>query len=1820
MGQSQSASYHPSAVGSHNFEAVLPSDHDPKHQSSSQRLNVPRSLAESGIPRHNYRSSSPSSNYQPLIPRELRRSGAGPIRHRPTPPEYAAAGELSDQGGRAWPASPTEDDYAAAQKRRSVRRISATPRDPPLLEESESVRDHESVISAAAEPIESDHGHAPTPISPSLALALKAGLGSGSLRLTTEGQLAVQTDADTSGEDVGLGIGEISYQDDTLREPVLAATIQDAGTSAEKGRAHLLSFWERRPSTETAPADEEPVEDMETLDRDVDATPRGLDAEARWQSDWEDRRQYSSNASSDPSPEKRRDAAPGLTQPASRFSLSSYELSHQQDLQSGESDRDAFGPRSRFSYTTTDSSGSYGQKDQARNSIETNPDLRPIRSSDERAQRSQAEPGSSSGANRTHLTAHHPTREQSQSTMYSAAAPSSDFEPPRSSQGGDADERTAVSPDPYEYAALVTASTRAAEPESGVTATSDDDSRSDPRSFAPPSTGDANGSDHAQPAAGSVGRRPRAFSLMDLLRGRGRRPSDASQPSMSLESSSPLVLAENASTDADRNASRPRQLGPSSPSVLRDLATDLTPKLGTMQMPRDPDRASLATAKPSLHGRQRSAGGASDHGERRAPGSRTGSVYSASTLRSRRSSTMSLRAKNSQQAQGKKRLAGAAMLPWWKQSSLKRKVSASPPEDSRGKSLRIAARKQPAAKVSADEDHWVDVDEAEARAAAVVVNHGGVEGLQNTQATASRAARQASSAWPWARRYDQQKPPTEVRAASEPVERSVPASPHAAAPISVSGSDRGRVSPALEVPIAIVSRDPSVTGIPTANNSSASSFSSLAPPKPPAPVPPLRRPRRPSRRQSLHTEDGAAGSEASTASGVSGAAQIGAIAGRSRQDSRTSPNPSEAASTCGFTETSGADTYNARQSTPGTSLADAVSHKASQRPLPELTLEKGMGSQTVYIAGPGGFAPAVSPLSPAFTDVLSSDGVQSRVGSDSGTKEVLLSDKESDADRDAQYPSRLPDASKTPKTPTVVMQDEQHPDVHVLVPGSGSFSRNIQISGMPAAFAAERTYEPRAFSRSASLDAASPLPSTGDSRFHNRSGTDGISFHPATGSLDESFGSPRMPLGRRGSTDSRPAPRREPSGPAESFVTARSRDTSEAQDFGGIDSAYQTRYTVRPEELAGLYSGSTEEQHPAQIGSHRSSRSRPLPQIPEPHGQAERRNSAGPSESGPPLSPSAVYPGMGHGIKLDGRQSWSSSDGPWSAEVVSQSQALAPARGLAVAQQASLGRQAAHASHLDALLSPGNADSRVGRPLPAQLAGVMEASIEDRSSLLARQSSSGSTSGGSGKAPFADTGVQASLAALKALESPGSDPRTFWARQRILGERDTSAQASTFNGDPPTNEASDELLGSRQRRRMDPYSTARSLRSSDGFSSSGSRQVRRRRNTDTSRVSRGDRRHVWDQTGMAEMSSASLADTSGAASDSDVAGSLLARKLQAQRRRMASQRKASPFLREQGRSRTMAIELNGSEEVAEQQTDRLAHATSPRTNAQHPLREGLPQVEVTSPFAQAGLRIHDVQDRSASNEWDETIVPAVRKRMEREAQAAAAKSTTMPYSTSPSTATAVSPSFSPGRLRKHEYLPATGSRASHIPFPSEASAPQGSYLEVDPYSLAKADREAYRRALERQLQELERAERDSAPRSRRPTEAPASHGAEKVVRAKSRSRTHRNSEGSRSHSQSHSHVRRGDPANAYGKRDSTPSHHYPREKAAGSEAAHHTAAGAAAAESRKASSTSRSKGKGRRPSKQGYTGDDIRAWLGMDLANGPPPDSLAEPALRGVVA
>ncbi|KAF6767538.1 hypothetical protein PSEUBRA_005622 [Kalmanozyma brasiliensis GHG001] len=41
-------------------------------------------------------------------------------------------------------------------------------------------------------------------------------------------------------------------------------------------------------------------------------------------------------------------------------------------------------------------------------------------------------------------------------------------------------------------------------------------------------------------------------------------------------------------------------------------------------------------------------------------------------------------------------------------------------------------------------------------------------------------------------------------------------------------------------------------------------------------------------------------------------------------------------------------------------------------------------------------------------------------------------------------------------------------------------------------------------------------------------------------------------------------------------------------------------------------------------------------------------------------------------------------------------------------------------------------------------------------------------------APYADTGVQASLATLRALESHGKDPKTILARQRILGESTVS--------------------------------------------------------------------------------------------------------------------------------------------------------------------------------------------------------------------------------------------------------------------------------------------------------------------------------------------------------------------------------------------------------------------------------------------------------------
>lgn len=257
------------------------------------------------------------------------------------------------------------------------------------------------------------------------------------------------------------------------------------------------------------------------------------------------------------------------------------------------------------------------------------------------------------------------------------------------------------------------------------------------------------------------------------------------------------------------------------------------------------------------------------------------------------------------------------------------------------------------------------------------------------------------------------------------------------------------------------------------------------------------------------------------------------------------------------------------------------------------------------------------------------------------------------------------------------------------------------------------------------------------------------------------------------------------------------------------------------------------------------------------------------------------------------------------------------------------------------------------------------------------KASTNSSSSNSSFVPFPNSGVQASLAALAALESRGNeeeDPRAAWARERILGIKDASnsvvSRLSVHLKEPSgytsRKETSEEISGSeiiddyldlqkggRDRRRASPYSTEKELRrrsrregsgrSSDGGYSSSARGGRER----SGNSRRGDGFHQRDFTGMATASSASLAEfNQSTADESD----------------------GTAALRNSGRNR-----LEKLEKSKKSQSDRKEKTSS----------RSIPPFFLISP-PMGSNQVEESREPKKVVDWDEMIVPALAKRIEQE--------------------------------------------------------------------------------------------------------------------------------------------------------------------------------------------------------------------------------------------
>lgn len=188
-------------------------------------------------------------------------------------------------------------------------------------------------------------------------------------------------------------------------------------------------------------------------------------------------------------------------------------------------------------------------------------------------------------------------------------------------------------------------------------------------------------------------------------------------------------------------------------------------------------------------------------------------------------------------------------------------------------------------------------------------------------------------------------------------------------------------------------------------------------------------------------------------------------------------------------------------------------------------------------------------------------------------------------------------------------------------------------------------------------------------------------------------------------------------------------------------------------------------------------RPQPIVSLPDIDASSARRtapfnNPVNKGEEGPPLSPSAFNTRTSKTLPLlpnspvPARSSWESIDGPWSAAVVTSSSVLGSVRGLARPQ-----RKLSDSQLLQRALPPPpmsvDHDAELIR-LEKSRSGSNDASLASPTSQTTHPV------GTVERAPLAETGVQASLATLRALESPGESLRSVLARQRMFGEPGSS--------------------------------------------------------------------------------------------------------------------------------------------------------------------------------------------------------------------------------------------------------------------------------------------------------------------------------------------------------------------------------------------------------------------------------------------------------------
>lgn len=1640
QGQSRPPAFHPSTVSSERIADLEASRHYPT--SASGWIKRPRSRFIAG--RRDRVSSTDIISYphHQFIPKEQRQRSAGPIRSRPEPCEYAPRpapqppwlpSSLALSPTTTFPPTNVVDSIAGASttpnplqpsaetspveslKRSSAHRVSARPRDPPLLEEPESIKDHASVDGHCnppqTPPSASDHGHEPVPISPSLALALKAGLGSCSLPRTQDDHLAVDAHNNAS---------------------ITSARSNQGGPDQPSSRLQQgAELWTRTPRPSIPEGCQSELEDFRQSPSDqASPQPSAIAASSRAQNS---RFSFSSSHPTTSSSGNQSDAHSGRCRSsiyATRMDLQRYSCTASETGDSAQNRASI----SVFRHPLPHSSRSQCYTRASSSSIEAN-----------LAVPATWTPAASIARSKRHSGTQQPAHQRSNPSLFSA---SSDCDPAfyrdqHADQIATASNQTLVRQNAINPATLVhrafdsyeepAQDTAAASRRSSILRSIHSDVAGSRQSLlgtkqveqlrrGPQVELHQDSIDtifDVQP--NPVVRRTRALTLIDRLRGKSARAAQASTAEANMVTVQAQLRANPANAGSMRSRLRSlshaqaanRSVAQNAPTQTLSIQSQSHAQSQTQQLSW-PSASGTLGQRPPQHGSspipaQTGATTSSVVSDRIAPqaafdSSRPTSIRSVRTQRSVRSArsynssngSLSARYKAAQPSQpssngfsssrAKSTTTSTSSL-WWKQNQLKRKgfegIVSEAQAAKQGRSGFLPSGHEP------QDSAWVDIDAEEQQTTASEDPSTFSKALSsdNPFEAKPQKSKMAGGLWIWPRR------PSAARVFSFRLSRSqsghggraerVGSEPCYPTTARSTQPDDAVLSPVnvigMPVDTSSSSLRPVLAGSST-GNSSETSFTSLAPPIPPAPVPPLRKPRRPLQKTQTPNRQERSDSVDSILTlscWVDGAGDSNIQPPQQTQQhmaqSEASLAQTEITATQAHTSSTSATSLAVRSaSTAPTSVNAATSageQQSSLPPTPRVTAPKHKAvTLSDYALSP---APT---LSRRLSDI-----------SDAGTKETLLLDRES-----LTAPKMSSDSFV--RGPI----EEQHPHLQTFYPAGIFVTRPVRptpstITSPLSPMTEEEagTASPR---RVGGLpDFSSPSLSLGHDGSLGRS----TSAHTQDPSLTETSRSFRSVPSFRSTSDGsvrryRPLPtlpgrapgnsvdstmnRRNPSYGTDSFLTAESH-----RRYGSIEQPAPDRIDglpVRDTQLSPLmlmgmvtaansptqsthnsHDGLPEEPSRSSLASIASpmAGTRPLPSIPtrsidatldltRPHskgaGQRRSLSQAGGAAEGPPLSPSAFYDIKPQTLlppaktPAGPRHSWSSADGPWSAAVVTASSVVGAVRGIASPERTVTDGDVLRR----ALAQPRDDRDDAYRNSERQMvsSGVVIDDDEDAeltrlemwrsgSKILPKQTVRSESADGSvivDRAPFADTGVQASLAALRALESPGESLRTVLARQRIFGEPDASVaeclrESHILDSESPLDDQ--DLLvmsGPRPRRRAAPYPRLReSFYSSEEFSSSG-------RSLSGRRVDRIRRRRQQNYTSMAEASSASVAETSGRGSDSEGATLAAIRYVRSRTARGSAEGRASQT---HGGRRDSAVQ---TDDVVAEETPSASRATA----------------------------------------------------------------------------------------------------------------------------------------------------------------------------------------------------------------------------------------------------------------------------------------------------